>query len=228
MLQTVPDTPANLCDVDIFDGFGNAGIGVPSQFPGYNGDGTSGFKVENDNDFASRPHAEIPAYDKRIEDLSSPNGSSENAANTPYTSPPIMQSPMEFPGLSEYGSFQDLSSPQPMGSSNNMGQYNHNSNFGEGIGGGGMLRNPEFKRDFNNTMQSLRGNHGAGMMRNGMDVRRPPLRQNSGSSYGMVPRSVPDANAYQHLQRLDSGSDGIGLGMGMNLGMGGQGDMPFR
>ena len=230
MLQTVPDPPANaMCDVDIFDGFGNAGIGVASQFPGYNGDGTSGFKIENDNDFGSRPHPEIPAYDKRIEDLSSPVGSSENAGNTPYTSPPILQSPMEFPGLSDYGSFQDLSSPQPLGNNNNMSQYNHNSNFGEGIGGGGMLRNPEFKREFTNTMQLLqRTGHGSGIMRNGMDARRPPIRQNSGSSYGMMPRSIPDQNPYQHLQRIDSGNDGVGMGMGMGMGMGSQGDMSFR
>lgn len=227
MLQTVPDTPANLmCDVDIFDGFGNAGIGVASQFPGYNGDGTSGFKVETENDFSSRPHPEIPTFDKRIEDLSSPVGSSENAANTPYTSPPILQSPMEFPGLSDYSSYQDLGSPQPM---NSMSQYTQSSSYGEGISGGGMMRNAEFKRDFNNTMQMLRGNnHPSGIMRNGMDVRRPPIRQNSGSSYGMMPRSVPDQNPYQHLQRLDSGNEQIGLGMGMGMGMGSQGDMPFR
>src|SRR5215469_16315420 len=60
ILQTVPDAPANtMCDVDIFDGFGNAGIGVPSQFPGYNGNGTSGeFKMEQpEHEYGNRPSA---------------------------------------------------------------------------------------------------------------------------------------------------------------------------
>jgi hypothetical protein len=224
MLQTVPDAPANaMCDVDIFDGFGNAGIGVPSQFPGYNGNGTSGeFKVEHpEHEYGNRPSANIgmASYDKRIEDLGSPVGNSVNGENSPFTSPPMMQSPMEFPGLGEYGTFPDLSSPPPMG--NNLAMHNHNGNFGEGVGGGGR-HHPDFKRQFEGTMSLLRGQGvgGNGMIGNSIDGRRPPIRQGSGSNYGTMPRSVPDQ--YHHLQRANSGGEGV------EMGMGGGGEMPFR
>jgi hypothetical protein len=86
MLQTVPEHPTNgaVCaldpNIDIFDGFGNAGMGVASSLP--------------------------VQFDKRIEDVSSDN--SQNHENGPFTSPPILQSPMEYPGMSQYNSFQDL------------------------------------------------------------------------------------------------------------------------
>ncbi len=82
MLQTVPET-ANNCvldhNIDIFDGFGNAGMGVPSSLP--------------------------VQFDKRIEDVGTEN--SQDRDNTPFTSPPIMQSPMEFTAMSHYN-FPDL------------------------------------------------------------------------------------------------------------------------
>jgi hypothetical protein len=46
-------------------------------------------------------------FNKPIEDLNSDN--SQGRDNTPFTSPPIMQSPMEYPGLDHYNGFQDLS-----------------------------------------------------------------------------------------------------------------------
>lgn len=226
MLQTVPDTPANMCaEVDIFDGFGNAGIGVASNFPGYNGNGTSGgeFKMEPDTDFNGNSISGMPQYDKRIEDLSSPinEGSSDS---TSFTSPSVMQSPMEYSGLQEYGGFPDLNQH---GIPNNVGVHNHTGNFGEGVGGGGrpmgsmgpvgQMAQMEFKREFEGTMGLLSANR-PGM---GMDgVRRPPLRQGSGSSYGIqIPRSVPDQ--YRHLQRANSGGS-------VEMGMNGGGDMTFR
>jgi hypothetical protein len=87
MLQTVPE-PNPACginpNIDIFDGFGNAGMGVPSSLP-----------VHFDT--------------KRIEELSSPSDSSQERDNAPFTTPPIMQSSMEYPGLADYNSFPDLS-----------------------------------------------------------------------------------------------------------------------
>jgi hypothetical protein len=83
MLQTIPETP-NPCmldpNIDIFDGFGNAGMGVPSSLP--------------------------VQFDKRIEDVTSDN--SQQRDNTPFTSPPIVASPMEYPGLSQYNGFADF------------------------------------------------------------------------------------------------------------------------
>ncbi|KAG4437513.1 hypothetical protein IFR05_007023 [Cadophora sp. M221] len=215
MLQTVPDTPANMCaDVDIFDGFGNAGIGVASNFPGYNGNGTSGgeFKMEPDTDFNGNSIAGMPQYDRRIEELGSPIN--ENSDSTSFTSPSVIQSPMEYAGLGEYGGFPDMNAPRI---GNNVGVHNHTGNFGEGVGGGG--RPLDFKREFEGTM-GLLSQHRQPMMANGMDpVRRPPLRQNSGSNFGMqIPRSVPDQ--FRHLQRANSGGS-------VDM-VGGGGDMTYR
>lgn len=210
MLQTVPDTPATMCaDVDIFDGFGTAGMGVPSNFPGYNGDGTSGqFKVEPDTDF-NRPSAPLAPFEKRIEDLGSPAIGSSSSENTPFTSPPIIQSPMEFPGLNDYNNFSDMRSPAM---ANNLSATNHHGNFGEGVGGGG--RQVEFKQEFDTGL----GLGNTNQVDMGM-VRRPPLKQGSGSSYGMqIPRSVP--GQFNQLQRANSNGEGVRIG--------GPNDLPFR
>ena len=65
MLQTIPEN-ANNCvldqNIDIFDGFGNAGMGVPSSLP--------------------------VRFDKRIEDANTNNAQERD--NVPFTSPPIM------------------------------------------------------------------------------------------------------------------------------------------
>lgn len=73
MLQTIPES-ANCLDanLDIFDGFGNAGMGVASNLP---------------NHFDT----------KRIEELNS-NGDNQNGPFSPH----VMQGGMEFPGLGEY------------------------------------------------------------------------------------------------------------------------------
>jgi hypothetical protein len=84
MLQTVPENSNNCVldhNIDIFDGFGNAGMGVPSSLP--------------------------VQFDKCIEDVGADN--SQDRDDTPFTSPPLMQSPMEYPGLSHYNGFPDLS-----------------------------------------------------------------------------------------------------------------------
>jgi len=84
MLQTVPENTNNCVlnhNIDIFDGFGNAGMGVASSLP--------------------------VQFDKCIEDVGTDN--SQDRDDTPFTSPPIMQSSMEYPGLSHYNGFPDLS-----------------------------------------------------------------------------------------------------------------------
>lgn len=211
MLQTVPDTPANMCaDVDIFDGFGNAGMGVASNFPGYNGNGTSGgseFKMEPDQDYNTL--ASMPPFDKRIEELGSPINNGEASDNSPFASPAIMQSPIEYPGLGDYNSFPNLNSPGMGSHMNSSMSSNNRSSFGESI-----------KREFNGGMQmGFMGSKQNSM--DSMSVRRPPLRQNSGSSFGIqIPRSIPEQ--YGGLQRANSGG-----AMDMGLGVQG-GDLPFR
>jgi hypothetical protein len=88
MLQTVPDTPESKYgldpNLDIFDGFGNAGMGVASSLP-----------VHFDT--------------KRIEEIGP--ATNDSSQDTPsFTSPPIMPTGMEYPVLAEYGGFQNLSS----------------------------------------------------------------------------------------------------------------------
>jgi hypothetical protein len=218
MLQNVPEAAANkYAEVDIFDGFGNAGMGVPSNFPGYNGDGSSGhFKVEPDTDY-NRPNPALAPYNKQMEDLASPIDPSHHSNdNTPFTSPPIMQtpiSPMEYPGMNNFGGYQNMNAPNM---SNNLHIRNNMGNYGEGVGGGAQV---EFKQEYDGNMnlgaQTVGPHNAMGMMR------RPPLRQGSGSSYGIqIPRSVPAQ--FTHLQRASS------HGQDVNTGMGGVGDMPFR
>lgn len=216
MLQTVPDTPAGMCpDVDIFDGFGNAGIGVASNFPGYNGNGTSGqFKMEPETDSSGNSISTMPQYDNRPEELSSPIN--ETSDGSFFASPPVIQSPMEYAGLPQYAGYSGLNNPNM---ENNHGIHNHFGNFGEGGGGG---RPSEFKREFEGTM-GLLSRTGNGPQMVGMEsVRRPPpLRQGSVSNFGMqIPRSVP--HQFPHLlQRANSGGS-------VEMGMNGGGEMPFR
>ncbi|KAH9212842.1 hypothetical protein DL95DRAFT_426401 [Leptodontidium sp. 2 PMI_412] len=214
MLQTVPNTLA-CAEVDVFDGFGTAGVGITSNFPGYNGNGTSGssdFKMEPEQDFNRNNIATMPVYDKRIEELGSPINNREGGDNSPYASPTTMQSPMEFPGLSDYSGYTNLNSLS-IGSS--ISSKNHLGNFGEGVGGGG--RQVNYRRGFD--LSTLNGRQVNG---DGMSVRRPPIRQGSGSSYGMqIPRSIPEQ--YTGLQRAHSGRDDNNMGMSQ-----GAGAMPYR
>lgn len=189
MLQTVPDTPQNMCaEVDIFDGFAPMTMGVPSNFNGISNSSQPEYKMPSHPEFKME-NAGMTPFDKRIEEISSPVHGPESGASSPFTSPPIMTNSMEFPGLTEYASFPDMSAPS-MG--NHPSANNHLGNFGEGVGGGG--RQPDFKRDYD-------GGLGIG---GGNQIRRPPLRQGSGSSFGMqIPRSVPEQ--FHHLQRQASG-----------------------
>ena len=211
MLQTVPDTPQNMCaEVDIFDGFGPMSMSVPSNFNGISNSSTSDYKMPSHSEFKMENAAMTP-FDKRIEEISSPTHGPESGDSSPFTSPPIIQNSMEFPGLAEYGGFPDLSGPNM---NNHLAANNHNGNFGEGVGGGG--RQTDFKREFDASLGI-----GGGGMGGGNPIRRPPLPQGSGSSFGMqIPRSVPEQ--FHHLQRQSSGGEGVDMGMNpVN-------DLPFR
>lgn len=187
MLQTVPDTPMNMCqDVDLFDGFGNSGVGVASNFPGYNGDGTSGgFKSEPESDFNPRQVPEMPQYDpKRIEEFSSPTETSENI-NSPFSpAAGVLQSPMEYPGFNGYDSFPDMNQggiPQFGGQDNRVPNFKSEFDFPNSFALAHQIPKP------NLTMEGFRGR--------GVPT---PIRQNSGSSFGMQqqipppPRSIPE------------------------------------
>jgi hypothetical protein len=198
MLQTVPDTPQTMCaEVDIFDGFGPIMAGLPSNFRGLSNNSSSEYKLPNSTIPMESSHGlsdrsssdyQIPNPSiQRLEDVSSPIHGPESDDSSPFASPPILAPSMDgFPGL-EYSSFPGM---------HRASSTSHGGNFGEGVGGGG--RQMEFKREFDTGL----GIGGLGSN----PVRRPPLRQNSGSSFGMqIPRSVPEP--FHHLQRHDSGEN---------------------
>lgn len=92
MLQNVPEPNphAQNCgvdpNVDIFDGFGNAGMGVPTTLP---------------------QHFDA----KTLENLGSSSSGDNCSDSSPFTSPPVMNPGMEFPGMNNFGGFPDLASP---------------------------------------------------------------------------------------------------------------------
>jgi hypothetical protein len=84
MLQNAPETAQPACNMDIFDGFGNAGMCQPPVY-------SSG---DYDNKFA------VPRFDDMSTDSNSPNGppSSSNDMASPFASSPSIMSPgMELP-----------------------------------------------------------------------------------------------------------------------------------
>ncbi|KAL2126252.1 hypothetical protein VTI74DRAFT_1334 [Chaetomium olivicolor] len=79
ILQNAPESAAAACNIDLFDGFGNPGMGQSSCYP----------SADFDNKFA------IPRLDELSSDSSSPNGppSSTNDINSPFASSPGIMSP---------------------------------------------------------------------------------------------------------------------------------------
>ncbi|KAI9742818.1 MAG: hypothetical protein M1818_003547 [Claussenomyces sp. TS43310] len=88
MLQVVPEAASQNCgmdpNIDIFDGFGNAGMGAPSSIP-------------------------LHFDAKRMEDLSNERSVS-SGTSSPFTSPIVSQG-MEYPGMPEYGGYPGMPSP---------------------------------------------------------------------------------------------------------------------
>lgn len=189
MLQTAPENnqcPPQMCaSVDLFDGFGDTGISMPPQ--NYNPIATSG-----PNDY-KMGHPGALAFDKRIEELSSPTVTgSMSAETTPFTSPPIMPSGMEYAAL-DYPGFHDLNNhTHGMDFKREFGVETRESSFGVSSPGG--------MSEMSNGVVSVGG-------------RRPPIRQGSGSSYGMpMPRSIPEFN-HGHFSRASTGGEELGVGV---------------
>lgn len=95
MLLNAPENP-NACNMDIFDGFGNAGMAQPPMYQ----------TEQYDTKF------EVPRIDEHSNDSQSSNGGMpNNDMNSPYvSSPPIMSPGVEMPhGLpTEYNSLPDM------------------------------------------------------------------------------------------------------------------------
>lgn len=191
MLQNAPENPQMCADVDLFDGFGNTGISIPPQ--NYNTMATSG-----PNDYKMAHSNGALAFDKRIEELSSPSVTgSMSAETTPFTSPPIMNPGMEYQAL-DYPGFHDLNNhAHGMDFKREFGVENGESSFGVSSPGG--------MSEMSSGVASVNGN--------GIGGRRPPIRQGSGSSYGMpLPRSIPEFN-HGHFSRASTGGEDMGVGV---------------
>jgi len=219
MLQTVPDNAAPVCEVDIFEGFGPIMGGMPSNFhtiansmSGSSGSQPESFKVSSSVDFKIENSVGIP-YDKRIEDLSSPSHVPESGDSSPFSTPTVIGSQMEFPGLGEY-TFPDInghSHGQHGGSNGHNLPSSNISNFHNA--------QPNFKREFESNI----GMVPSSTSMNRPAMQRPPLRPNSSSSFGIqqqIPRSIPE---YHPLHRANSNE----LGM-MGRDQTGGGDMSYR
>ena len=218
MLQTVPDTAAPVCEVDIFEGFGPIMGGMPANFhaiansmSGSSGSQSDTFKVASSVDFKIENPAGIP-YDKRIEDLSSPIHPPETGDNSPFSTPTVIGSQLEFPGLGEY-TFPDM----------NSHSHSHGGSNGHNLPSSNISSfhdaQPNFKREFENTLGLVPSSSNM----NRPALQRPPLRPNSSSSFGMqqqIPRSIPD---YHTLHRANSNEMGM-MGHDHNVA----GDMAFR
>ncbi|KAH8909151.1 hypothetical protein BR93DRAFT_894588 [Coniochaeta sp. PMI_546] len=102
MLQNAPENANTACNMDIFDGFGNAGMAQPAMFQ----------TEDYDNKFA------IPRIEELSNNSGSPNGTSKNDMNSPFVSSPAMMSPGgEMPhGLPEFNSIPEMVM-SPMGGS---------------------------------------------------------------------------------------------------------------
>lgn len=99
MLLNAPESPNNVCNIDIFDGFGNAGMAQPPMFT-----------EQYDTKF------EVPRIEEQHNnDSQSSNGGMSNDMNSPFVSSPGIMSPggdMSHHGLpSEYNSIPDMMSP---------------------------------------------------------------------------------------------------------------------
>lgn len=104
MLQNAPENANNACNIDIFDGFGNAGMAQPAMFQ----------TEEYDNKFG------IPRIEELSNNSGSPNGTSKNDMNSPFVSSPAIMSPGgDVPhghGLPDFNSIPEMVM-SPMGGS---------------------------------------------------------------------------------------------------------------
>jgi len=109
MLQNAPENANVACNMDIFDGFGNAGIAQPAMYQ----------TEEYDNKFA------IPRLEELSNNSGSPNNTSKNDVNSPFVSSPAMMSPGgDMPhGLPDFNSIPEMVM-SPMGGSAGPQQFN--------------------------------------------------------------------------------------------------------
>ncbi|KAH8879578.1 hypothetical protein GQ53DRAFT_29771 [Thozetella sp. PMI_491] len=216
ILQTAPRTA---CNIDIFDGFGNAGMGQPSVFP----------TEEYDNKFA------VPRIEEMNTDASSSSGSAQNNdMNSPFVSSPAIMSPSleiprtmsnDFNSMSEmvmspigHGPGQSLNTPGGMNNQGghqqmqmqNMNPQMQNLNAGISQPPSVSLNTQNLPQGMMNQMQSRMANGLPSPMGQNMNVnlmQRPqPQRANS---FAMT-RPLHTVGDFQALQRANTDMNAMG------------------
>ena len=228
MLQNAPESA---CNIDIFDGFGNAGMAQPPCLPLEECD--TKYPGHRMDEFKSEP---------------SPSGGSAHSTNdlsSPYvSSPPLLTPGIDYAhGLPpEFSSMSDMVM-SPMGN-HAPGSALHNPGVLKGQHGQhqqrammsglqglnhGLIQTPNMAMgqnlDASQVMNSLLGqglnSAMSSMGTNGMTVRQQPQRA---SSFAMPPPQVRTIGDFHALQRANSDLNSIG-----SLGMGGLGqEMDFN
>ncbi|KAH7033033.1 uncharacterized protein B0I36DRAFT_241837 [Microdochium trichocladiopsis] len=112
-LQRAPDNACNMnMNIDIFDGFGNAGMAQAPMM----------------TDFKSEPFtpAQVPRMEEMVPDSSSSNGTADMKSPFPMVSSPSILSPggMEYPHMGDYNAINDMMSPMGQNPSASLHQQN--------------------------------------------------------------------------------------------------------
>jgi len=215
MLRNAPETAAPPCDIDIFDGFGTAGIGQPSCFS---------VSEDYDNKFAV----------SRMDDISPESGSpgggpsshSSHDVNSPFaSSPPIMSpgmelqqslptdfadmvmSPMNHAPPNSLGTPGGLATPQPHNPQQTpISPYPNINPQMQGLGMNGLNPPPNItlasQVHHNPGLGTGIGNNlGQPVVSSNLIARPQPQRANSFAIGGPQIRTVGD---FQALQRVNS------------------------
>ena len=212
LLQNAPDTvAANLANIDLFDGFGNAGMAQPPA-------GQMGFGIEEEGFNGSG----VEEYERKYSPESSGNssgngmqqGTSPEMGPPSFTTSPGMVSPgVEFQGgMGEFGGFPEVMMGRMQGG---MMQGQCQSPAGLGVNAQGLANRPQQmsqpgmgqngmgQQQQMPNQQMMRGKGVPGQGVHGMHV--PPggnmaaQLQRSGSFVGQGVRTVGDFHALQRV-----------------------------
>lgn len=241
MLQNVPDSVAsNVCNVDIFDGFGNAGMAQP---PPIMDDYEKKFASPDSN--SSQAGGSSTSNDLHSPFMSSPPGMSpggdyvHNIPNNSYnTMSGVMINQMQSPTVSHNGQ-PPTSNPPPTSIAQHPTHQSISSiqNMASHIQGGmsAPLDQPStlamdhqsqsFGQPFNQGMSYSINGMGQNMNTNSMMNRQPPNRTNS---FGVTPNPQLSAlGDFQAIQRANSELSTMNQ-LGMNSGLQVGAEMDFN
>src|SRR3569833_22320 len=209
VLLNAPETAVPMPCVDLFDGFGNAGIAQPPCLPMENYD--SKFAVPRIEEFKTEP---------------SPSGSAGGSApssadlNSPYVSSPPMLTPgMEYPhGLqTDFAPMSDMVMSNlghgPGSALNTQEGMNHKMSCMMGLKHAGISQAANMMNGQNMDHSQAMLNMGTPLPANGMAVRQQPQRSNS---FAMPPPPIRTVGDFQALQRANSDMSTKGS-MGLEL-----------